>query len=426
VVDVVLVFMPYGTVDRPSIGLGYLSAALQKIDISCEIVHGNVLFAERIGLKSFNRLNGSSNIDLLGEWTFSAAAFPEFESSADAYFASLRNPCDPEEQQDTRRVRAMTVPFIEDLAQKIVTMKPRMVGCSSMFQQNTASLALLRRIRELAPEVISVMGGANCEQEVGRALHTHFPWIDYVFSGECDELFPEFCRRIFFGATGDYDGRPWPPTSIFTPETRTLGIDRPAGLELIHDMNRLPLPVFDDYFEEIVATGLDKKIAPALILETSRGCWWGERSKCTFCGLSAGTIGFRAKSPELAYQEIDQLYNKHHIRYFELVDNIMDNKYYDTLLPRLAEDGRDFRFFYEIKSNVSRKQVQQLADAGIVWIQPGIEGLNDRCLKLMKKGQFGLPQSTPAQVVASVRCLRDVELPVRYPRRAGRVACRRV
>jgi len=388
-VDVVLVFMPYGTVDRPSIGLGYLAAGLAGSGITSHVIHANLLFAERIGLRSFNRLNGSSNVDLLGEWTFSGAAFPDFDSDPDAYFRDLHAICADEDEREIRRVRGLARPFVDELAERIVAMRPKLVGCSSMFQQNTASLALLRRIRELAPEIVTAMGGANCETLVGRALHSYYPWVDYVFSGECDDLFPKFCRRLFHPDAPEnapVEGEVWPPESVLTPETRALGVERPVGLALTTNMDGLPLPSFEDYFHDLRESPLRADIAPAMILETSRGCWWGAKTKCTFCGLSADTIGFRSKSPDVAYREINQLYDKYKLRHFELVDNIMDNKYYDELLPRLFGDPREFQFFYEIKANVTRNQVKALADAGVVWVQPGIESLNDKLLKVMRKG----------------------------------------
>ncbi len=131
---------------------------------------------------------------------------------------------------------------------------------------------------------------------------------------------------------------------------------------------------------------MDKNIFPALLLETSRGCWWGEKVRCTFCGLSQDIIGFRSKSANRAMNEINELYEKYNIPFFELVDNILDKKYYETLLPTLSEDKRDLKFFYEIKANVAKHEVKLLADAGIFWVQPGIESLNDKVLKLLKKG----------------------------------------
>jgi radical SAM superfamily enzyme YgiQ (UPF0313 family) len=51
-----------------------------------------------------------------------------------------------------------------------------------------------------------------------------------------------------------------------------LSIDVPVELDYEPFMSRL-----QEYF------GNDK---PTLTLETSRGCWWGERAHCTFCGLT--------------------------------------------------------------------------------------------------------------------------------------------
>ena len=45
-----------------------------------------------------------------------------------------------------------------------------MVGFTSMFSQNVATLAMARRIKERNPGVVIVMGGANCESPMGREL----------------------------------------------------------------------------------------------------------------------------------------------------------------------------------------------------------------------------------------------------------------
>ncbi len=39
--------------------------------------------------------------------------------------------------------------------------------------------------------------------------------------------------------------------------------------------------------------------------ETSRGCWWGQKKHCTFCGLNPLGMNYRAKSPERAVEIID-------------------------------------------------------------------------------------------------------------------------
>jgi hypothetical protein len=67
-----------------------------------------------------------------------------------------------------------------------------------------------------------------------------------------------------------------------------------------------------------------------------------------------------------------------------------------TLLPELAERRRTQlnrpALFYEVKSNLKRRDVCLLAEAGIVRVQPGIENFNSRVLKHMRKGVSGLDQ----------------------------------
>ena len=55
------------------------------------------------------------------------------------------------------------------------------------------------------------------------------------------------------------------------------------------------------------------------------------------------------------------------------------------MLPVLADWGRT-TVWYETKANLSRDQVRTLAEARVNRIQPGIESLSDKSLRLMRKG----------------------------------------
>jgi magnesium-protoporphyrin IX monomethyl ester (oxidative) cyclase len=59
-------------------------------------------------------------------------------------------------------------------------------------------------------------------------------------------------------------------------------------------------------------------------------------------------------------------------------------------LPKLAASDEKFSIFYETKANLKREQVELLAQAGVKFIQPGIESLDDRLLKLLEKGNSTL------------------------------------
>jgi len=389
--DVVLVSMPYASVERPSMALSTLAAALDREAISARVVYGNLMFAERIGRPGYEGLNNSDITVQLGEWTFSQAAFRTAVRNVDEYIAGLCREGYPETglKDSLLKTRAEAAAFIDELAERIVGERPRIVGCSSVFQQHCASLALLRRVQELDPSIVTMLGGANCEGAMGVATHRHYRWVDYVVSGEADKLLPELCRLIFA------HGREVPirllPYGVYGPASRAAAAngDGSAAHEaprvLIADLDNLPIPNFDDYFEQLERSPLRDHIIPGLTLETLRGCWWGAKHHCTFCGLNGVGMAFRAKSQERVQEEVRLLAERYGLKKFMTVDNILDNDYFSRMLPAFAEQG-DTLFFYETKANLNRSQVELLSRAGVRWIQPGIEALHNELLALIEKG----------------------------------------
>ena len=53
------------------------------------------------------------------------------------------------------------------------------------------------------------------------------------------------------------------------------------------DINDLLQLDYDDFLASLRSKCPDTE--PELLFETSRGCWWGERLHCTFCGLNGTT-----------------------------------------------------------------------------------------------------------------------------------------
>jgi len=259
------------------------------------------------------------------------------------------------------------------------------VGFTSTFEQNIASLALAQRIKAAHPTIQIVFGGANWEGEMGLELHRQFPFVDYVCSGEADESFPALVEQLLADQPMDPQ-RPIPGIA-----QRIDGQSVFSGPpKLITDMDTLPIPDFSDYFKDLAQSTVTASIVPLLLLETSRGCWWGAKSHCTFCGLNGGSMTYRSKSPGRALNELEALVDKWKFEFVEVVDNILDMKYFNSMLPALARLSRPIRLFYEVKANLGRKHLQILADAGVHRIQPGIESLSDHVLKLMRKGTTGL------------------------------------
>jgi ribosomal peptide maturation radical SAM protein 1 len=395
--DVSLVSMPFAEIQRPSIALSLLQAALAGTAIRSEVVYGNFDFAETIGLVAYQAMQSTPTDHLLGEWCFAGLLFPEFPESDEEYLNLVLEvrcqgfPAEIEQRKDLMRwVRAQSADHVDQLARRIVARGPRIVGCSSVFQQHCASLALLKRIRQISPDTVLLMGGANCEGEMGVETLRQFPWVDCVVSGEADEIFADLCQMLLDrGRAVDQSMLPYGAISqayLRNPLPVVAANDVQAPRPLIHDMDALPTPDYHDYFETLRISTLSGLVQPGLLAESSRGCWWGEKSHCTFCGLNGTGMKHRSKSPERVLAELSELSERYGINRIQFVDNILDMSYFRTVLPRLAASGERYALFYEIKSNLKREEVRLLSDAGVRWTQPGIESLDDNVLRLIGKG----------------------------------------
>lgn len=389
--DVYLVSMPVAEIQRPSLAIGILKAALAARGISTGVLYANLMFAEEIGLLPYYAFGATGAVTLIGEWAFARAAFPEDDRDTNAYLKTIVS--DPTMKfyewlpgialEDLLlEVRKRAVDFVDRVARQVLAHRPRVVGCSSTFQQQVASLALLRRIKELDPAVITVIGGSNCEAEMGVAVVRSFPWVDYVFSGESEETFPAFVQMVL-----ESESRP-PMDKLpygCIAQGDGLAAARPPRTQLL-ELDRSPIPDFDDYFTQLAASEIAPYIEPAILIETSRGCWWGEIKHCTFCGLNGESMNYRAKSPDRVVAEFDALAQRYGIRRFQVVDNILDMSHIKSVVPRLSEANPKYEVFYETKANLNKQQMEALAGGGIKWLQPGLETMQDDMLKLLGKG----------------------------------------
>ncbi|HEX3860635.1 MAG TPA: RiPP maturation radical SAM C-methyltransferase [Stellaceae bacterium] len=396
VTDVCLLSMPFSPVERPSYALGLLKAVLVQSGLNVAVRYPCVRFAEQISRRTYSLLSRIRIEDGPVDWAFSGIAFPDHPSDVEAYVARIfeRNPIlwSPDRTADVAAlvgVRELAPEFIERTVDEVIALGPRIVGCTSTFQQHVASLALLRRLKERAPDIVTMIGGANCETVMGRTTHQSFPWIDYVVSGEAEDLLPGLCRDILAAPSGLAARRL--PEGVFAPAHRDAGYPIASygdGVPraVAGSLQKQPMPDYDDYFSEIERSSLRQRLTIALPIETSRGCWWGEIKHCKFCGLNGVTMAYRSKPADMALSEITALQARYGVNQFLAVDNIIDLKYFNNLVPQLAEVQPKASFFYETKSNLSRAQVKALADAGVIWLQPGIESMHTGMLDLMDKG----------------------------------------
>jgi ribosomal peptide maturation radical SAM protein 1 len=396
-----LVSMPFGPLFSPSLALGLLKASLAARGLPARVRYFSLDFAERIGQAFYCDVAAEGRpplVTLAGEWVFSRALFPSRPGDEDRYVAEIlqrpapatyRGSARPVSAARIRRLRAVreaAEAFLDACLAEIVRGRPRVVGFTSTFQQHLASLALARRIKAALPDTVVVMGGANCEGVMGAETLRQFPFLDAVISGEGEEVLPELVRRAL--ASRSLSGLPGVRARETIEEEFRSG--RFQNAPTIPRLDDLPYPDFRDFFEQFGASRYGREWEASLFFETSRGCWWGEKSHCTFCGLNGSSMTYRSKSARRAVDELVQLTQEHPRCDIHVTDNILDMSYFKDFLPELAERKLGADLFYETKANLKKEQVRLLRKAGVRRIQPGIESFSDSVLKRMRKGVSAL------------------------------------
>lgn len=388
---VALVSMPFGAVGAPSIQLGLLKAECREAGIPVNCLEFGLDFERLIGDRLYRALSYMGDT-LLGEWVFAKSAFPGF-TRADRYPSRFRHCIEHVSKMANTTPEALSrlydtvaPAFVTRVAQSL--RQYDVVGFSSTFQQNVASLAVARLLKEARPETITVFGGANFEGRMGAAYMRAFPWVDVVVSGEADEVIGPLLRALL-GA-----GRAPVMAGVYQRDNGSVPPD--AGTHRLTyrgDLNALPFPDYDDYFDRLAALKLnsgERAGEIALPFESSRGCWWGQKHHCTFCGLNGGGMTYRAKTPQRVTDEISALATKYQVATLNATDNIISTKGLDEFCALIKRKIPGLRLFYEVKANLKPDTIRQMAEAGMTRMQPGIESLSDHVLSLMRKGTTGI------------------------------------
>jgi ribosomal peptide maturation radical SAM protein 1 len=386
--SVSLVSMPWHMLGSPSIQLGTLEAVLARAGVPCRSHSLYLEFQSFLAgrqrdftIDDYGEICSRWENVGAGDWVFALPGLrTDAESKDERYVALLRAAGMPTPLiRKLGRVRALVPEFLDLCADEVLAGDPAIVGFTSVYSQTWASAALAQRLAARAPHVCVIFGGTSCEGPMGAALLRAFPQVDAVVRGEAEGVLAELALRVIAGE----------PVPALDGVCRR-GVDgelEECGLRAPEPaMEDVPCPRYDEYFERLGRSPLATAILPQLPFESARGCWWGMKAHCTFCGLNGTAMKFRSKSPERVLEEVATLAARHGALDFTAVDNIIDMDYFDTLLPWLAERGHDLSLFYETKANLTEQQVRRFRHAGVRAIQPGIESLSTPTLKLMRKG----------------------------------------
>ncbi len=361
---IALINMPFASIEFPSLALSTLKAECEKSGQCCKVFNFNLLFAKYVGVANYLDISDEQHIRL-GEQIFSNLLFQARATDAELNQYISKVVCLDEFNQLVSKANN----FICDCADLILQCSPKLVGFTTSFFQTIPSLCLAKEIKKRDPKVLVVFGGASCEEPMGSGLLKSYEYIDLVFSGEADKTFPEFIAKLTKTKEESF---------VSSMQSKIVSGEQT-------ELDDLSTPDHSDYFADLKIFELETEIEPKFTFETSRGCWWGERSHCTFCGLNGGQMAYRAKSHEIALEQLKAISASVEKAHVLFSDNILNYKYFGSLFNQLKEVS-NLSYFFEVKSNLKEQQLIDMKEAGVVTIQPGIERLNDHVLKIMKKG----------------------------------------
>ena len=410
--DVLLILPPFKWPDMPALGLHSLQASAAPAGIDVRILYANIDFVRRWNNNNNRILDHVFDISVLFERVFVAAAYglpplgrdyeqlfnsegkleyfsDQFWPTGNSAFKKQLYSWELADQAgfnraEFERLASIANEWVDDMVQLASEMNFKAVGCTTTGASLAASIALLKGIKKMSPDTITMLGGSRCDGEMAAGIADMAPDIDYLFSGEAELSFVKFVQSVIKGKR---------------PESRVIICKTPTNLDA------LPPPDYSDYFRQLkLLESSSVKADPALAYETSRGCSW---NRCRFCGFS-GRRTFRAKSPDKVIYELREIIEKYELGLIFIIDNVLSRNYLDDLLPRLERELPGLRLIYEIRADTSLLNVIQIKRAGGYFLQVGIEALAPSLLKLMKKGV------TAERNIALLRYARSLDMHVAW------------
>jgi ribosomal peptide maturation radical SAM protein 1 len=371
--DILLVVPPFLNASGPALGAEVLAQACRERGMACEVLYANLAFAAHVGESTYRRVMNVRSWREIGEAAFAPEVFDNLPDPTGHLFAADQMRALWEQDGDRaddacyRTCREAAPGLVSETVAAILERRPRIVGFSAVCQQTLASLAIAKKLKAVAPKMLTVLGGTSTSAPTGEALADIAPMLDCVVGGEADVTFPALCWA--FLADGTLPAR----------------VIESVPLQDLDEASTPDLTAYHEQLRPFVAAGSLPAWYPAhLIFESSRGCWWGDRVRCSFCGLPNSR--YRRKSASRVLDELRALNTAHGDMPLWASDCVMPREVARYVVPRLIEEGAHADIQYEVRADLSSADAALLSKLGSTWIQPGIESLCPSVLRAFRKG----------------------------------------
>lgn len=373
--EILLIVPPFSLLDLPCIGLDILKTIAESMQMKTTVLYSNMLFARYIGIDKYKQISIAlmSMHTMLGERIFANAAnesmpllgidfLDKYDENFNDVFLELSS---IEEISDIAQ-KANT--WVKELTDEILRYDFKIVGVTTGHQQTNAAISIINRIKAARPDIICTMGGSACDGNMAEEIKTLCSNVDHIFSGESERSWRDYLSN--------FRSNKMPKRGVIRGEFLTDLDEIQCGKNTYYD-----------YYNQLNILNIMNEDETSFLYESSRGCWWGEHHKCTFCGVNGWNKHYRYKTEDKVLSELTEMLETHpNVKQIQMVDTLMPRNYFNKLLLTLKKTYPDISVFYEQRADLNLKHVMRLKMAGINYTQVGIEALSTNLLRLVNKG----------------------------------------
>ncbi len=263
-------------------------------------------------------------------------------------------------------------PYQRDALESVLKeFKPRVAGATAVSMTVDHAIQILRDVKTIDPEILTVMGGPHVTFCAEHTLET-FPELDVVVLGEGEATLVDLVNAVECSRSFDtVSGIAYRMGSKIRTTTKRIWIK---------DLDTLPFPA-----RHLLPLGRYRALGMPMSITTSRGCPY----QCIFC-VGRRMVGARVRyhGANRVAEEMQYLANLGFHRI-----NIADDLFTANKNHCLAVCEEILRRNLEINwtafarvDTVSEKLLSKMKAAGCTAVSFGIESANPAILKTIKKG----------------------------------------
>ncbi|WP_010605697.1 RiPP maturation radical SAM C-methyltransferase [Pseudoalteromonas maricaloris] len=366
--NVALICMPWQSVAFASVGLSVVKSELTSRGFKSEVLYSNFLLYNELGEELYNKISLSKHVGDLLFCPFLYGLTPQenphwFQRAQEYCFEE----CEISASLFLHLSTKVVCKFLKNLESLILDNKFNFVGLGFTYTQTIANFALVKMLKLKSEKIVTIGGGRAVTEEFSTLAKLHYKF-DFMVIGESGGRFGEIIEQALKNEVSLNSSKVLQKSEFIKPDYS----------EYYSVKNKYSLP-FDDWYS----------------IEFSKGCWWGERNMCSFCGLNGESAKYIEKAYDDVVNEIVWAHKNYKVSNFSLSDNILTKN--ESLFVRLMEVREkipSLKFFAQVKSNLSENEIKLLSNAGVHIVQPGIESFNTGILKKMNKGNTATQQIT--------------------------------